>query len=189
MAIIELEEIIYGGRKLSLAQARKSGIIGQDFQPAILVRAFGTRARPRDISEGTGLDKETKKVILEDAKELVSEELGRGKKNPLTKAEYCDWFAEALGYNIGMMHRGGDLHGLLSGHNVTLDVRLCDLDTVEKIKNNKERLDEIKFARNHSLKDMVSYLKLSESCFYIAANNFQRSYYSAFYEGERRYNW
>ncbi len=189
LAIINLEEIIYGGGKLSLEKARERGIIGQDFHPAILVRAFGTRARPRDISEGTGLNKETQKVILEDAKELVGEELGRGKKNPLTKAEYLDWFAEALGYNVGMMHRRGDLHGLLSGHNVTLDVRLCDLDTVEKIRNNKERLDEIIFARDHSLKDMVSSLKLSESCFYIAANNFQRSYYSAFHEGERRYGW
>lgn len=189
ISIIGLEEIIYGGRRLSLDKARKSGIIGQYFQPAILVRAFGIRARPRDISEGTGLDKETKKVILEDTKELVGEELGRGKINPLTNAEYLDWFAGTLGYNVGMVHRRGDLHGLLSGYNVTLDVSLCDLDTVEKIKNNKERLDEIKFARNHSLKDMVSYLKLSESCFYIAANNFQRSYYSAFHEGERRYSW
>ncbi|MBU3978881.1 hypothetical protein KJ980_06850 [Patescibacteria group bacterium] len=189
LAIINLEEIIYGGGKLSLEKARERGIINKDFQPAILVRAFGTRARPRDISEGTGLNKETKKVILEDAKELVGEELGRGKINPLTNAEYLDWFAGTLGYNVGMVHRRGDLHGLLSGHNVTLDVRLCDLDTVEKIKNNKERLDEIRFARNHSLKGMVSSLKLSESCFYIAANNFQRSYYSAFHEGERRYGW
>lgn len=189
ISIIGLEEIIYGGRRLSLDKARKSGIIGQDFQPAILVRAFGTRARPRDISEGMGLDKERKKVILEDAKELVGEELLRGKINPLTNAEYLDWFAGTLGYNVGMMHRRGDLHGLLSGHNVTLDVRLCDLDTVEKIKNSKERLDEIRFARNHSLKGMVSSLKLPESCFYIAANNFQRSYYSAFHEGERRYSW
>ncbi len=189
IAIINLEEIIYGGRKISLEQARRSRVIRQDFQPAILVRAFGTRARPRDISEGTGLDKGTQKVILEDAKELVGEELGRGKINPLTNAEYLDWFAETFGYNVGMVHREGWVHGLLSPHNVTLDVRICDLDTVEKIKNNKERLDEIRFARNHSLRSMVSSLKLSESCFNIAANNFQKSYYSAFHEGERRYSW
>lgn len=189
VAIINLEEIIYGGRKLSLEKARERGIIGQDFQPAILVRAFGTKARPRDISEGTGLSKETQKVILEDAKELVGEELGRGKINPLTNAEYLDWFAETFGHNVGMVHREGWVHGLLSPHNVTLDVRICDLDTVEKIKNNKERLDEIRFARNHSLRSMVSSLKLSESCFNIAANNFQKSYYSAFHEGERRYSW
>lgn len=189
ISIINIQEIIYGGKKIYLEKARKSGIVGMDFQPAILVRAFGTRARPRDISDASGLDEKTKKVILKDAKELVNKELGRGKIKPLSDSEYLDWFARTLGHNVGLMHRKGYVHELLTSHNVTLGVEICDLDSIRKIKKDNEKSEEKNFAINHCLRSIVESLNLPMAYLYISANTFIRHYFSAYHEGERRYGW
>lgn len=49
LSIIELEEIIVEGEKISLEEARKKGIILPEFQPVIEVRGFGSKARIADI--------------------------------------------------------------------------------------------------------------------------------------------
>jgi len=76
--------------------------------------------------------------MFEDAKSLVSQELGRG-NNPLTDQEYLEWFAETLGKNVGLMHKNGWFHAGLSPHNITLDCSVCDFDTVKELKNEEQR--------------------------------------------------
>lgn len=131
LAIIDLKEIIAGGKKISLDKAREMGIIERDFQPAIQVRAFGTRARIQDLFFNP------RQLLLKDAIKFVSQELGRG-DDPLSPEEYLKWFAETHGINVGLIHKNGLVHKGFHSHNVTLDCRTVDLDTVDTLKTKGE---------------------------------------------------
>ena len=49
LAIVELKDLIVGGEKISLKEARKRGIIPRAFTPVIEIRGFGTCARIDDL--------------------------------------------------------------------------------------------------------------------------------------------
>ena len=68
---------------------------------------------------------------------MVSQELGY--KRTITDKEYFEWFAKTLGENVGIMHRNGWTHRYLSSHNVTLDCRIVDLDSVGYDLSERER--------------------------------------------------
>jgi hypothetical protein len=142
-AIIELKEVIHKGKKITVDEAKELGIINQDFQPVIEIRCFGTKARILDTLPQRGLPKEYREMLIYDAIDLVSKELRR----PISLEEYLFWFAETLGRNIGLMHKNGWVHNNLRGlHNIALDCRIVDLDTVEEVHNleplkNKDKLD------------------------------------------------
>lgn len=130
LAIIELEELVLEGRKISLTAAREKGIIDQSFQPVVEVRAFGTKARIIDANYSNV-------PLIEDAKLLVAQELGR--TEPLSDEEYLNWFARTLGENVARMHKAGWAHGYLTHHNITLDCRIVDLDSVEDLVREGDR--------------------------------------------------
>jgi len=136
LGIIEPEEIFFKDKKISLKEVKEKGIIKREFQPVIEVRAFGTKARIRDFTGGFG--DEIKKSLLEDAKKMVSQETG---KNLSNDKDYLEWFTNTFGRNVGLMHKNGWYHGRLGphdsrlgAHNITLDCRITDFDTVRKIK-------------------------------------------------------
>lgn len=136
LGTIEPEEIFLKNKKISLKEVKEKGVIKRGFQPVIEVRAFGTKARIRDFYMGFE-DDETKKLLLEDAKKMVSQEIGKDLSND---KDYLEWFANTLGRNVGLMHKNGWHHGRLGRqveigpHNITLDCRITDLDTVSKIR-------------------------------------------------------
>ncbi len=136
LAIIDLAELIIGGRKLSLREAVKEIIIDKDFHPVIEARAFGVKTRIEDIEDIELCDKpsnEQKLLLFKDAKKMVGQELGR--KEPFSDEEYLEWFAKTLGRNVGLMHKNGWVHNFLSRHNITLDCRIVDLDSIESIES------------------------------------------------------
>lgn len=161
LAIIGLEELIIDGRKISLTQARKEGIIDDNFHPAIEVRGFGTNARIRDLvnqhwikhSKRVGLPhtpdllayEKTSDLLLEDAKKLVAQELG---KDSISNDEYLDWFAETLGKNAALIHKRGVLHGYLHDQNITLDCRIVDFDGETEIDSKENYEGEMGQARD-----------------------------------------
>lgn len=133
LAIIRLDEIIVeNGEKISVSKARKLGYIKYTTEPVIEVRAFGTKARITDVNN---------QVLLEDAKRMVAQELG---KNPddFSNEDYAKWFVQTLGKQVAIIHNAGFVHKYLTDHNVTLDCRIVDLDSVEKIKTDKGLSDE-----------------------------------------------
>ena len=127
LAVIQLNELIDKGEKISLAKARERGIIDDNFHPVVEARAFATKARLMDIAEETDMAK----VLLMDAKKLVAQEQGR--KEALTTEEYLAWFAKTLGENVALMHKNGWKHDYLNRHNITLDCRIVDLDSVKNL--------------------------------------------------------
>lgn len=136
LGIIEPEEIFLKDKKISLKEVKEKGTIKREFQPVIEVRAFGTKARIRDFTEG--FRDEIKNLLLEDAKKMVGQEIGKDLSND---RDYLGWFTNTLGRNVGLMHKNGWYHGRLGphesklgAHNITLDCRITDLDTVRKIK-------------------------------------------------------
>lgn len=155
LGIIALQEVIakknFEGElaktpeKLSLSEAVNEGILKKDFHPVVEVRAFGTKFRISDIvscSQEWRQDPHGR-LMLEDAKRLVSQELEL--KEPMSDLEYLEWFAKTLGYNIGLMHRNGFEHHFLGdGHNITLDCRIVDLDSVRRLENDSARKTEFR---------------------------------------------
>lgn len=121
LALIELKEIINRkGKKISIEEAQKEKLISP-FQvgATIGIRAFGTKHRISDMNDAT----------LVDVKTLVAQEIGE-KKEDFSWHDYLKWFSKTLGENIGLMHKNYFSHGYLLNHNVTLDCRIIDLDSV-----------------------------------------------------------
>ncbi|MEK7573494.1 MAG: hypothetical protein AAB531_03645 [Patescibacteria group bacterium] len=121
IGIIRLWEVVNGNTKISLRGVSKYSInqMHDNFRSVIQIRAFGTRARVTNKDDT---------LLFEDARKMVSQELGM--KRPMSNKEYIRWFAKTLGRNVGLMHENGWTHRYLSDHNVTLDCRIVDLDSV-----------------------------------------------------------
>ena len=156
IAITKLEEIIdKSGNKVSIADAKKAHIIKSDDEPVVEIRAFGTRTRIGDLVETNQQERDSH---IEDAMRLVARERGVNYDN-FSRQDYFNWFIETMAVNLARMHHNGLVHGYLSDHNITLDARVVDLDSVETI----DEVDEssIKSFDNDmaSLEVMSSFLK------------------------------
>jgi len=141
IGIIKLEELVLGNNLMSVAKARKEHVIKDPdgtFNPVILIRAFVTKARIDDLLEGVQ-DSGFRRLLIEDAKALVSRELGREKV--LSDEEYAVWFTKTLGENVALMHKNGWAHNYLYRHNITLDSRIVDLDGVSRISEYDRKRD------------------------------------------------
>lgn len=129
LAIIGLKELIVNGRKITISQAIEDSIIDEDFNPVVSVRAFGTKARIINLSNDSAI------TLFEDAKKMLAKEL---RKEKISNQKYVMWFARNLGRNIGLMHKQGWVHNYLTQHNITLDCRIVDLDSVTEQKERSE---------------------------------------------------
>lgn len=130
IAIILLEEIVdENGNKVSIEEGENRGVIAKNMKPVVEVRAWTTKSRVDDLRSGRGFEVESK-PYLADAIELVSAELG---VENMTKSDYLKWFAETLGKQVGLMHKNGWFHGYITAHNITLDCRIVDLDSVDRL--------------------------------------------------------
>lgn len=124
LAFIKLEELIVErGKKISVKDAYRLNYIKKDIEPVIEVRAFGMKARIANSLDA---------ALLKDAKAMVAQELGKSPDN-FSDREYMTWFAETLGKQIAVIHSAGYWHNYLTEHNITLDCRIVDLDSVNKL--------------------------------------------------------
>jgi len=122
--IAQSQDIFEGGRreeKISVTNAKQRQMINEAIDPVVEVRAFGTRARIQDKNEDG---------VLSDAIELVRQELNLSPEQFQVK-EFIHWYAETLGTNVGRLHKQKLTHGYLSEHNLTLDCRIVDLDSIK----------------------------------------------------------
>jgi hypothetical protein len=146
IAIIELDEIVDPkGRKISIEEAKRVGLIWPDSKPVVEVRAFGTKARLADAKENP--------LSVEDARLLVASE-NNFDPEKFNKKEYAEWLLKATGKNLGLMHKNGLVHGFMTRHNITLDGRLVDFDSVRKGGGEEEfqkDIDDAMFALNKFL--------------------------------------
>ncbi len=137
IAIVALEEVVYDGKKISIAKAKAKGLIAASVVPVLEIRAFGTHLRLIDAMGG-GFDPPPKSVTkkelsIEDARLLVAQELGENPNN-FNNFKYATWLAKIIGKNLGLMHKHGYIHKYLrQGHNITLDGCIVDFDSVEPI--------------------------------------------------------
>ncbi|GEM_PF-2126747 len=128
IGVTKLKELIVqtesGEEKISVDEAKQRGFVADNVEPVVEVRAFGTRARLQDIENDNGAD------LLTDAQKLVQKETGVSPEK-FTLKDYLEWFAKSLGESLGRMHKAGFTHGYLTRHNLTLDCRIIDLDSIE----------------------------------------------------------
>lgn len=155
IAVLRLKEIVDGeGKNIDINSARKRNILKVKDEPAILVRAFGTRSRLAELGNlfsdkemDTGFQK------LDDARKLVAQEKGVSSEG-YTFCAYLRSIIRYLGSSLRTMHDNGYVHGRLLPHNLTLDGRLVDFDSVVDM----SRLGEAKSKENdlRFLKDSLS---------------------------------
>ncbi len=138
LAITRIEEIIQDGDILNVKSAQAGGLIAPGEYPVIQIRAFPIKTRIQDLDEG---GPEEVRADIDRAKRIVEVEIGR---RQMTDTQYLKWFANQLARQIARMHASGYMHGYLTGHNITLDCRIVDLDSVQ-------RIDDCKEADNSSL--------------------------------------
>ncbi|MDO8576412.1 MAG: hypothetical protein Q7R90_03795 [bacterium] len=124
LAIFELKELPVGGRetlkRVPIPELREQGLLDEQYDPVIQMRAFGTKTR---------LGEPVTAADFDDAISLIRLE---GGTSPATRLEYLDWFIETLGKGIGRMHKLGYVHRYLTERNVTLDCRMVDLDAAKR---------------------------------------------------------
>ncbi len=146
VALIELKEIIdRNGEKISIAEAKKRNILAEKDEPVIEVRAFGVRSRLWDVVVGftresyeTNPQKSLK--LLADAKGIVAQELGI-ENDKFAYSDYFEWLVKTIAKNIARMHYNGWVNGYLTAHNLTLDGRIVDLDSVELLSEHNKRIE------------------------------------------------
>jgi len=71
------------------------------------------------------------KELTREAMRVVANELGRSR---ISKKEYLDWFTRTLARQVAAMHSKGWSHANLSEHNITLDCRIKDLESINGIR-------------------------------------------------------
>lgn len=133
LALIKLKEIVDDkGNKLSVSQARQRKLInaGEEDVPVVTMRAFGVRSR---MSEIANQEEEKAGLKLEDARLFVAQENGLNTEG-FGYDEYSKWMAKTIAVDVARIHGNGWVHGFLTDHNITLDGRIIDLDSVVKIK-------------------------------------------------------
>ncbi len=118
IAVIDLHEIVGSdGKPMSVETAKEQGIVLEDLNPVIEIRAFTTRTRLQDVINGRRKDYEGM---------YTNEELARN-----------------LGRNVGIMHSHGWKHGVMTPHNIALDGSIMDFDFAMESNDVREDLREI----------------------------------------------
>lgn len=169
IALIEPKEIIdQGGVKISIAEAKKRGILKKKDEPIIEVRAFGVRSRLFDVQNGLVRDEKDQRKALElllDAKTMVAQELNIDPEK-FTYDDYFEWLIKTIAINVARMHYNKWVNGYLTSHNLTLDGRIVDLDSVVTVEEAKKIEDplikEIKtfeFDRNNASESLARTLR------------------------------
>ncbi len=109
----------------SVESLKQKELLPGGFTPVLQVRALGTEFRISDLS---GVKLPQQQTVMSDVYQLIGEELAL----PFSEEDYLEWFASTLGKNIGLLHQAGLFHGSINPHNVTLDCRLVDHDTMRR---------------------------------------------------------
>ena len=83
---------------------------------------------------------------FQNAKKLIAREGGQDEE--MTDFDYLKWVAKTITKDIGTMHKNGWLHNYLrTGHNITIDGRLVDLDSVRNIQEESNKRDDAEQTR------------------------------------------
>lgn len=170
LAILKLEELIVEGRKISLEEARTGQIISEDCHPVIAVRAYGTKARIKDISLRSGKTEQYRRLMVEDAKKIIGQEFNL---ELTSDKDYLEWFAKSLGTNFKLVHNrlGKTINGLTE-HNITLDCCFTDYDGVASLQDAGVEYDLERV--EVTLRNLTKYLGLAFSSVYEELIDFEK---------------
>jgi len=187
VGIIKLEELLVDEKRVGLEEVRNRGLLDPSFQPVLEMRAFGTKTRIQDLESH-----ENPELLLNDARALVSQMVQQKGDIHLSYPDYFLWFAKTLGKNVAHMHENGWHHDFLTPHNITLDARIVDLDSVGDLTTERGRNGDWTAARGSlsmfaSLVAEMRRAKFGELST-LMRETFERSYDEVFpQEARKRY--
>lgn len=139
-AIISLKEIsLPSGQTISIEEVRNKGLLRQDEDPVVGLRAYRYRERLRHDSRNS-------LAYLEKGKEIIGAEIGK----ELNWEEYLLWFAETLGQNLRTVHSCDYWHGYPSPQNTTFACELVDFGFGEGDK----KLSSLSYGQQQQVKQL-----------------------------------
>lgn len=203
LAIIELKELPdpdNPGRKISIEEAVKRKMIHEGEIPVIEVRAYSVKSRVQDLEIISadfssrivdtiieGLFEIYQKDIIENLVNIFEKERKRistiGNFSSVQKREaYLWWFTKEFAENLAIIHGNNLIHGFISGHNITLDAGITDLDSMfgrrPKSDNDEslyiEEIESALFVLFHLIRSL-GYLFIKESS--ITNNKFEKNFW------------
>ncbi len=139
IAIIEIEEIIgRNGQKFTIEEARSEGMIRAEQSPVIYLRAFGVETR---LSSFINMNEENRLACLNDARVFAAQELGVDEKS-FNYDDYLSGLSLQIGMNLNILDASGHSHyNLESLHNISLDGRFMDFDSIGKMVRVEHRME------------------------------------------------
>lgn len=162
VAVATINEVLIGGNRISVEEAREAGYVNQETEPVIVYRAWVTPFRLLEVStpsvhtEGDILRR--RRVVttaIEDIKHsdpFAPQDLGI---NTAGIKKYLEWLIITSFRGLGKMHGNGLVHGFLSQlHNTTLDARFTDLNRARRAYS-KSELEQEKASFGHSLNGFI----------------------------------
>lgn len=123
VGIVGLKKLLTLEGVKSVETLKKKGSLPAGFTPVVQVRAFGTDLRVSDLRDASS---EQKTEFLQTALKMLEFEFGK----KMEIEEYLMWFARTLAKNMGLLHKSSIRHGSINPHNVTLDCRIVDHDSM-----------------------------------------------------------
>ena len=134
VAVVDLKEVVdEEGDKVTIAEAKKRGILSEKDEPIVEIRAYGVRSRLFDVDNALeSLKTEDALRLLSDAKNIVAQELNID-LDKFTYDKYFEWLIKTMALNLARMHYNRWVNGYITEHNITLDGRIVDLDSVDTI--------------------------------------------------------
>ena len=185
VGIVKLDELIVDEKRITIAEAKNRAVLNYQIQPALEIRAFGTKTRIQDLESHKNPE-----LLLDDARLLVSQMVEKKDAMQLSYPGYFSWLAKTLGKNVALMHKNGWHHDFLTPHNIALDGRIVDLDSVSNLETEADQHNDwvdarrslSMFASEIAQMGKAKFGELSADLFHA----FEKSYDEAFPLEERK---
>lgn len=145
LAILRLNEL-YDAFMLKgeIQYFKDKGIINPDRVPVIAVRAFSVKTRIIDLEnydfDGTADWTGHVSPLFADGIASVNAQYGL-KLDSNHPQEYLKWLAKTSAEQLALIHLAGKCHRYISRHNVTVDGRIVDYDSLEPFSKSEARSD------------------------------------------------
>lgn len=162
VAVARISEVLIGGNRIGVEEAREAGYVNQETEPVIVYRAWVTPFRLLEVSTPsvhTGNDILRRRKIVTTAIEDIKHSDPSAPQDLGTSTagikRYLEWLIITSFQGLGKMHGNGLVHRFLSQlHNTTLDARFTDLDWVRRAYSKLEQERE-KAIFGYSLKGFI----------------------------------
>ena len=148
VAVAKIEEVVDpNGKIITIDEAKNSGYMAKETEPVVIFRAWITPYRLADVAYNPEIEIDYSEKDLERRRALQDMKNDTSipadvRSSILDIMSYLSWLAGSIGGDLGKMHAHKMTHGSLRAlHNITLDGRFVDLDSMVE-NSDQEKIDD-----------------------------------------------